>query len=320
MATSPTSKSATTSGAAKDDVVGNDGNFTFSIDDLLKNDPGSAGKNGGFFFGSTAADQANQAKYMADHGIIKISDANGGTYSVDPLKGDFDYFVQMGNKGTWSQAHVDVADAPKPPVDTHHDGALVANWDFEQYKAQDGDNVGTPSGFWNLNQWAASNPGVYGAEADQFGFTTDIQVHGTDGHRALDTAGSPGNIFLQAIPEGRGGPLIANGGGASMPDLEAGKLYHAEVSILKQDYSDNPAYVANGTAGTDPGAWVAFQFNDKVLEVHASDIHVGNEFVTFDAVFTGREGEDDFTIMSHGTADHSQGLLIDHIQIHDWIV
>ena len=59
-------------------------------------------------------------------------------------------------------------------------------------------------------------------------------MHGVDGHRALDTAASPGNIFLQAIPEGRGGDA------ATMPDLVAGKEYHAEVMIAKQDYSSVP--------------------------------------------------------------------------------
>ena len=37
-------------------------------------------------------------------------------------------------------------------------------------------------------------------------------------------------------------------------------------------------------------------------------------------VFTGVEGEDTFVIQSHGTNDNAQGLLIDYIAIHDWIV
>ncbi len=91
-----------------------------------------------------------------------------------------------------------------------------------------------PTGFWNLNQWAADDPEYYPG-ADAGGFAGNMQVHGVDGHRALDTAASPGNIFLQAIPEGRGGAL---GQGATMPDLVAGKEYHAEVMIPRQDYSD----------------------------------------------------------------------------------
>jgi hypothetical protein len=52
MAKLPTDKSATTSGAAKDDALGQDGDFTFAIADLLANDPGGAAKlgTGGQFF------------------------------------------------------------------------------------------------------------------------------------------------------------------------------------------------------------------------------------------------------------------------------
>ena len=39
MATSPTSKSALQSGAAKDDHVGDNGDYVFTIADLLGNDP-----------------------------------------------------------------------------------------------------------------------------------------------------------------------------------------------------------------------------------------------------------------------------------------
>jgi hypothetical protein len=63
MATSPTTKSALLSGAAKDDAVGLDGDFTFTINDLLANDPGGAAKvdvTKQFLFGTTKADWDNQ--------------------------------------------------------------------------------------------------------------------------------------------------------------------------------------------------------------------------------------------------------------------
>lgn len=320
MATSPTSKSATQSGAAKDDVVGLDGHYTFTIADLLSNDPGGAAKvdlTKQFFFGDSI-DLAAQKAYLDAHHIGYNADFS--VFTINEASDDFHYMVQIGNKGTWSQADVDVRAPAPPPIvvaDTHHNGALVAEWTFENHTQAGGDNVGTPSGFWNLNQWAADHLGIYGDEADQFGFSSDIQVHGVDGHRALDTAASPGNIFLQAIPEGRGGP------DATMPDLDAGKDYHVEVTILKQDYSDIPEMVANGTAGTDPDAWVSFQFNGQALNVHATDVKFdghNNEFVKFDMVFQGIEGEDSFVIQSHGSNDSAQGLLIDSIQVHDWIV
>jgi hypothetical protein len=312
MATSPTSKSAPLSNAAKNDALGHDGDFTFTISDLLANDAGGA-KASSFFFGSGDNGGLTQAEYMSAHGIV---DNHDGTFTLTSDAFDFTYSVQIGNKGTWSTAAVDVT-APEPVVDQHHNGALAAEWTFENHTQAGGDNTGTPNGFWNLNQWAADHLGVYGEEADSFGFTADIQVHGTDGHRALDTAGSPGNIFLQAIPEGRGGVL---GQGATMPDLVDGRMYHAEVSILKQDYHNDPAMVAAGTDGTDPDAWVQFNFNNETLTVRASDIDVGNEFVKFDLVFKGVEGEDSFSIMSHGTDDDAQGLLIDTIQVYDWLI
>ena len=80
------------------------------------------------------------------------------------------------------------------------------------------------------------------------------------------------------------------------------------------------------TAGTDrhrPGCLgLSSRFNGTDAE-GARQRHPffdNNEFVNFDMVFEGVEGEDSFTLMSHGTDDDYAGLLIDSIQIHDWIV
>ena len=54
-----------------------------------------------------------------------------------------------------------------------------------------------------------------------------------------------------------------------MPDLIAGEKYHATVSILRQDHSGNQELVDQGYGGTDPDAWVSFQFNNTTLNVHA---------------------------------------------------
>src|SRR5262249_12770094 len=155
-----------------------------------------------------------QVAYLDKLGITAHLNETGTSFvSFDIRPGaseDFHYFVQIGNKGTWSTATVDVT-APEPVVDQHHNRALVAEWTFENHTQAGGDNVGTPNGFWNLNDWVqtyeAQNPGFTFGEDAGTGFSTDIQVHGVDGHRALDTAASPGNIFLQAIPDGRGGVL-----------------------------------------------------------------------------------------------------------------
>src|SRR4051812_15071326 len=125
MGTSPISQSAEKSGAAKDDVVGLNGHYTFTIADLLANDPGGI-KAGNFFFGDTKwyADnhividwakggvptQGDQDKYLAAHGITTTDHI---TYTINAGAQDFEYMVRMGNKGTWSVADVDV-NAPQP--------------------------------------------------------------------------------------------------------------------------------------------------------------------------------------------------------------
>lgn len=90
MATSSTTQSALLSGAAKDDVVGLNGDYIFTVKDLLANDPGGAAKldlTTQFFFGDAGSTTqfADQAAYMAAHGITKISDLDGGTYQINAL-------------------------------------------------------------------------------------------------------------------------------------------------------------------------------------------------------------------------------------------
>ena len=41
-----------------------------------------------------------------------ITDNHDGTYTIKVDAEDFSYFVQIGNKGTWSQADVDVTAPP----------------------------------------------------------------------------------------------------------------------------------------------------------------------------------------------------------------
>ena len=135
MATSPTTKSAATSGAAKDDAIGNDGVFHYSYSEmlskLLANDPGGANKLADhFFFGdATVAHDANggiptveqQATYLESLGIDVTLSGSGAnaqfvSFDISATAQDFNYMVQIGNKGTWSMANVDIADRPDPVV------------------------------------------------------------------------------------------------------------------------------------------------------------------------------------------------------------
>lgn len=139
MATSPTSKSAPLSGAAKDDAVGLNGDYTFTIQDLLGNDPGGAAKISGttqFFFGDAPVGGGlptidAQKAYLALHGIT----ANEAftEFTIGAGATDITYMVQIGNKGTWSTADVDVT-APEPVVEPEpHAGDLLFSEDFDTY-------------------------------------------------------------------------------------------------------------------------------------------------------------------------------------------
>ena len=118
MATSPTTKSAPLSGAAKDDVVGLNGDFNFTIADLLDNDPGGAAKvnvTKQFFFGDSTgrwwhpdhrltgrlppSARHHRAPQCRPEAFVSFDIRVGAT--------DIKYFVQIGNKGTWSQADVE---------------------------------------------------------------------------------------------------------------------------------------------------------------------------------------------------------------------
>ena len=166
MAQSPTSKQVSINNAAKDDLLGNDGVFHFTYDELvahvLANDPGSAGKSGGFFFGDAAFAALADHSVDAQIGYLKNTvgfDYNEQTkvFTIDSDTKDFSYFVQMGNKGTWSQANVDVqGQPPEPPKDTHHLGDQIAKWDFEDTDAYP-QVVNAPNGWQNVAQWAIDN-------------------------------------------------------------------------------------------------------------------------------------------------------------------
>jgi len=231
---------------------------------------------------------------------------------------------------------------PPPPV--HHECPVVVTFDFEGER-NGSDNIGqAPKNFWSLDQWVQQHPtGSYydtvtgqsysdpgpnrilldwHSDGGLDAYTTNIQIHGPDGQAALDTAGSPGNIFLEAKPDGGNfGP------DAIMPDLLDGKYYTLTASVLKQEYlgpanADHP--------GTDTGASVDFIMNgfEHTMHVAATDSHFvnGNEYYDFTMVFRGIAGHDDFLIQSHGsggnggtTGDGSgyQGLLIDDVTIRE---
>jgi hypothetical protein len=262
MGQTPTSKSAIVNSAAKDDTVGGDfdnGFYTFTLNDLLANDPGGANKNGNLFFGS---DPIKQADYMTLHGITKISGEDGGTYTVKAGM-DFDYSVQMGNKGTWSTAHVDVADAPPPPAGQL--GEEIARWNFEDTAAYP-QAVNAPTGWFNVSDYAENNHlGTYAKTMEVVdGTNGPITGYGTGEHQWLDTAASPGNIWIQLEEANRTTNLAA--------DHEA-KLF---FSVSKQQFGDGSGGSNGGeNSHTDPNAFVEFLWNYEVVAMNCPGIAGG---------------------------------------------
>jgi hypothetical protein len=108
------SKSTPLANGGKDDVLGADGTFTFTIGDLLANDAGVRADS--FFFGSgTDGDSAAaQEKYMEQHEITHNEVT--GLYTAEG--GDFQYTVRAGSRSTYSTADVNVAELGEKEVPT----------------------------------------------------------------------------------------------------------------------------------------------------------------------------------------------------------
>ena len=299
MANSPTSKSASTSGAAKDDVLGADGHFTFSIDDLLANDPGGAAKvdvTKQFTFGTTAADWADQAKYLANHGII---DNHNGTYTITGDGTDFQYMVQIGNKGTWSTADVDVT-APKP-----HAGSAVFAENFDDYAQaqvyQDNGvdvfaTVDLAAHGWTTNAISELGANGYGS------------IKSTSGGFWLDTMNSPGQVDIShAFTDS----TVAVGGKTSVLSFDA--------AMQNLDYHGQNYH-------TDPAGSFEFRVDGvTVAKVTAADFagHGDNNMVHFDiniGAYAAAGQNHTLTLVDTSAAPGYTGFAVDSIQIHDWII
>jgi hypothetical protein len=286
------------SNAAKDDFLtaNEDGTFTFKIADLLANDAGGANKIGAgqFFFGSGHDNDtpAAQQAYMDAHGI-KLN-ADGVTYTVE--NGDFDYSVQIGNKGTWSTAHVDVAP---------HEGKLLFADSFEGYT-----NVQTSdgSGGWaavelSKGDWTTSS-GTGQTEVTHTGYFG--VVDSSDGNYWLDTQGTSGGIDIAH----------------QFTDPNGGQV---KVSF---DLSTENFAPANITAGTDPNAAFQFKIDDTVVAtITVQDIltksgGLDNKMVNFDFIVDVTAGEHTLHLADVTPADHASpfGFALDNVQVHDWII
>jgi|EndMetStandDraft_2_1072991.scaffolds.fasta_scaffold48575_2 hypothetical protein len=308
MATSPTTKSALLSGAAKDDAVGLNNDYTFTIADLLGNDPGGAAKvdvTKQFLFGTTQDEWANQKGYLADHGI---TDNGDGTFTINAGATDFQYMVQIGNKGTWSTAHVDVT-APPPEA---HAGELLFQENWDDYLS-----VVDHGGYWDeVNLSAPQNSLTHGWVTSD-GWNTAIgevvksegfigaAPAATSGQGWLDTQNSPGNIDIVSW-------FHDDTGGAFKLSFDLGTYGYDNGVDIGQTAQD-----ATFEIRIDGDKWVH--------EFKASDFTVGEKMQHFE--FTINVGDGDVAgnhniqlVDSTASQGNYAGFTIDTIQIHDWLI
>jgi hypothetical protein len=304
MTTSPTSRSALLSGAAKDDTLGADGSFTFSIADLLANDPGGAAKvdvGTQFFFGDTAADQANQAQYLLDHGI---TDNGDGTYTITSGGEDFNYFVQIGNKGTWSTASVDVT-APDVVIDPHSGDALFTeNFDgYEGFEYQASGDHWQSTNLTEASGW--TGPTAAGSEL------------GSDGYLAVETTSGAGEEAYWLDTQNSIGPINIENTFFDFTAPVDGKTATLSFDIAKQD--------ADGHT-TSPAESFEFRIDGvMVAQIDAADLANSGEMYHYEFDISGYAAAgDQHTIQLIDTtslADASyNGFSVDSIQINDWVV
>ena len=298
MAQSPTSKSAPLSGAAKDDVLGVGGDYVFTIADLLANDPGGAAKistGTQFYFGTTTADRLDQAGYLAAHGII---DNHDGTYTLTADAIDFKYSVQIGNKGTWSQADVHVT-APEAHLG---DNLFVEN--FDGYADSGANPLFAIVDLNAAHGWVGAQNSELGA--DGYSGIADTSPGATNAYW-LDTQNSPGGINISH----------------EFTDLTApvsGKTAVLSFDIAKQalTYEGNPY-------ATDPNAKLEFKIDGAVVAtVNASDLLSANTMQHYDiSIAAYADNTDNVHVLElvDSTATNGYvGFAVDSIKIQDWIV
>lgn len=307
MGQTTTSTSVAVNNAAKDDTVTTS---IFTINQLLNNDPGGAMKTPPqFFFGDTAADQADQAAYMLEHGIFKISDLDGGTYGLLNGATDFSYFVQIGNKGTWSQADVDVN---LPPVLEPHEGGNLFVENFDGYTAETQQTYYDPPGvavFASVDLNAAS--GWTGASYSELGADGYGTIETTSGTQPtafwLDTQNSPGQINISHTFTDDTDPIL-------------GKTSILQFDVAKQnlDYL-NTHYETAATATLD------FLIDGAVVKtITMADLATFNDMYHFVVGIDQYAdlGDDTHVLTIQDTSPDAAwtGFSVDSIKITDWVL
>ncbi|QIG47570.1 hypothetical protein G5V57_07390 [Nordella sp. HKS 07] len=316
--------------AAKDDVVGLNGDFTFTIADLLANDPGGAAKvnvTKQFFFGNTSdydglgandfgvvdfahggiPTVAQQTAYLLAHNITANADFT--EFTIGAGGSDIEYMVQIGNKGTWSQADVDVT----APVPVPHVGGNLFTENFDGYDSNVQQTYYDPADstnavFASVNLNNAS--GWTGAQNSELG---------ADGYGGIKaTSGGPDGFWLDT--QNTPGQINISHDFTDSTAAVGGKTAVLSFDIAKQ----NLTYLGNAYQ-TEANASFDVRIDGVTVKtILASDLVENNQMYHFDVDIADYADNADsthtITLVDTSPQADFTGFSIDSIQINDWVV
>ena len=266
-----------------------------------------------FFFGDIAPagggipSIASQVDYLQAHGITAHLSADLKSFvSFDIGVGatDIKYFVQMGNKGTWSQADVDV-NAPVPHLG---DALFTENFDGYDNSVQTTyyDNEKAVFAAVDLNKangWTGSGSDPAKSELGANGYGG---IASTSGGFWLDTQNSPGQVGISHTFTDSTAAI-------------AGKTAVLSFDIAKQSLTYQGTHYATASDA-------AFEFRVDgvtVKHINAIDLAVDNKMYHFDvdiASYADAGPTHTLELVDVSTNQSVTGFSLDLILIRDWVI
>ncbi|MCK1590331.1 hypothetical protein [Bradyrhizobium sp. 169] len=281
-----------------DDEIGQNGDYTFTGQDLLANDHLPRGENIMFAFGlNPEATWNTQVAYLRDHGIIY--NPTGNNFFVTYEATDFQYSVSVAGGATavgharndFSHAFVatvDVTAPPKPP--TPHAGDLLFSENFDNF----GQTSTVPSFPANLADHGWYNVNNGGNTA------VNLQPHGSLDFY-LNTKDTQGFDLLvgHTFTDPTGGQFEVSFDFSTLPGMNV----QESLNVLVDDIFNSNIVASFKGVDYQASGW---QHVDLILNSNAAP----NATHT---VFINEQGGSQSTITSIGFA-------VDNIQVHDWII
>jgi hypothetical protein len=210
--------------------------------------------------------------------------------------------VQIGNKGTWSTAAVDVT----PPVP--HAGTDLFTENFDGYNGQTYFDNGVPV-FQTLDLNAAH--GWAGAQNSELG---------ANGYGTIETTSGTGNEAFWLDTQNSPGPISISHEFTDATAAVAGTTSVLSFDIAKQSLDYQGTHYA-----TDPNASFEFRVDGAmVAHINASQLATNDDMYHFEVPITGyaNMGGNVHTLELVDTSGiaSSTGFAVDSIHIHDWVV